>query len=444
MLSLLKKIQFFFAICTLSICGLLFFSYQHFSSVKQISLEKDIYFDFYRLVSSKPRGENNLKQLQTVRKLSKNKNRQQIMKQVIDAYSSANEKTLQANIDSWLKFEADFFVRLNEKKQQVEKFMWWSYLGSLLINILTMTYVLSLLQKEILTPVQSLSRKINDFIDGHYAYNFNDTPDNEIGNLDRSFQLMAEKVIRNMEELKELDEAKSEFMNIVSHELRTPMTSIKGSLNLISAERIAPLPHKIKHLIKIAEDESNRMIRLINDLLDLAKIEAKSYELEKDWYLVDDVIQGAKEALEGLSLNANVNIEYKSNIEDLEIYVDKDKIKQVIVNLVSNAIKFSPEGAKVELSSKLDNECIMIEVRDYGPGIEPQHIESIFQKFRQANSPGRPLVKGTGLGLSIAKSLVEAHSGEIGVKSELGNGSVFFFTLNDFRQLESGDKEQVA
>ena len=83
------------------------------------------------------------------------------------------------------------------------------------------------------------------------------------------------------------------------------LCSIKGSLNLISAERIAPLPHKIKHLIKIAEDESNRMIRLINDLLDLAKIEAKSYELEKDWYLVDDVIQGAKEALVGLSLNAN-------------------------------------------------------------------------------------------------------------------------------------------
>jgi signal transduction histidine kinase len=211
------------------------------------------------------------------------------------------------------------------------------------------------------------------------------------------------------------------------------MTSIKGSLSLLTSGVMGSVDPGARRLLKIAEDEADRLIRLINDLLDLAKIEAGRLPLVCSWTRWTDLMTKTSEGLSGLALNAGVDITWDA-APDLEIYLDRDRVQQVVTNLVANAIKFSPRGAMVKIrATRTVGEPLLIEIIDQGPGIAPEDQALIFQKFRQGAKPENPLVKGTGLGLAIAKALVLEHGGEIGVNSELGKGSIFFFTLPQWR-----------
>ncbi|MES2965010.1 MAG: HAMP domain-containing sensor histidine kinase, partial [Bdellovibrionota bacterium] len=240
-----------------------------------------------------------------------------------------------------------------------------------------------------------------------------------------------------MDELKRLDQAKSEFLSIASHELRTPMTSIKGSLSLLGTGMIGSVDPACMKLIKVAEIETDRLIRLINDLLDLAKIEAGKLPLTSDWTSWNDMLVSTAAGLEGLAMKANVRIEIVESPQ-YEVFMDRDRIQQIITNLVSNAIKFSPQGTAVRLvTGRAKGGELLVNVCDSGPGISSEDQELIFQKFRQGASPENPLVKGTGLGLAIAKALVEEHGGQIGVESQLGKGSQFYFTLPKWREVGS-------
>ncbi len=360
----------------------------------------------------------------------------------IQAYNSNNKTILERRYHELMSYE-QIYVSHNEKMIEAKSDqIFLIVFGALILQILNIFLYLRSMQKKMLNPIAHLTQKINDFMSGSYSYRFTTAPDNEIGNLERSFRLMAEEVIKNMEELQALDQAKSEFMNIVSHELRTPMTSIKGSLGLISSGRMGVLNDKVKKLIDIAEVESNRLIRLINDFLDLAKIEAKNYFLEKSWVSLHKILISSVESLKGLQEKANVHIQIV-NSPEIEVNVDADKIQQVLVNLLSNAMKFTPEQGSVFIQTDIFEGKVFIRIKDQGPGISEENQQKIFQKFRQASSPDRPLVKGTGLGLSIAKALVEAHEGKINVISEVGKGSEFYFTIPEYRD-EMDSKENAA
>ncbi len=273
-----------------------------------------------------------------------------------------------------------------------------------------------------------------DFLIDRYSFQFSQPDANELGDLQRTFNALAQKVINTMDDLKRLDQAKSEFLSIASHELRTPMTSIKGSLSLLTAGVMGPLDINSMRLIKIAEGETDRLIRLINDLLDLAKIESGNLPLSLNWVSWDEFCRKTLDGLTGLAMKANVRLEHISQ-PTIEVSIDRDRLQQVINNLVSNAVKFSPQGGVVRVSvGRSTTGDLVVGVTDQGPGIAKEDCELIFEKFRQGASASNPLVNGTGLGLAIAKALVSEHGGSIGVDSEVGHGSTFWFTLPQWRE----------
>ncbi len=292
-----------------------------------------------------------------------------------------------------------------------------------------MIYVLVYLFK----PIHQLSTRMEEFVQNEYSYEFAVPEPNEIGELQNAFDQMAQEVLNQIEELKALDKAKSDFLNIASHELRTPLTSIKGSLALLNGGIMGKISQGAQNLMSIALEETDRLIRLINELLDLAKIEARQFPLHQEWVSSKDLISKTFQGLNGLCQAAQVRLECEE-ATNFELYIDCDRIQQVLTNLLSNAVKYSPEGQAVTVRfAPTETDHICVEIQDKGRGIAPEDQAIIFEKFRQASSPQNPLVKGTGLGLAIAKTLVEQHGGMIGVRSRPGEGSTFYFTLPKWR-----------
>ena len=199
-----------------------------------------------------------------------------------------------------------------------------------------------------------------------------------------------------------------------------------------------------ENLLSIAENETDRLIRLINDILDLAKIEARKLPLHQDWRSFNALTKVTLDSLQGLAGQAGVNLR-ADTMPPLEAYIDGDRVQQVLTNLLSNAIKFSPKGSTVVVSCAInDRHELYVAVHDQGRGIAPEDQDAIFQKFRQATNSKNPLVKGTGLGLAIARALVEQHGGVIGVRSIPGEGSTFHFTLPEWRYGSSKATEAAA
>ncbi|MEQ1665961.1 MAG: HAMP domain-containing sensor histidine kinase, partial [Bdellovibrionales bacterium] len=304
-----------------------------------------------------------------------------------------------------------------------------------LFSILLFAFLLTtMVFRQLFNPLKDLSLKMDDFIQNKYSYKFTVPKMNEVGELQNTFNSLAQKVLVQIDDLKKLDVAKSEFLSIASHELRTPLTSIKGSLSLLNTGVAGQVTEVAKNLMNIALNETDRLIRLINELLDLAKIEARQFPLNHSWFSANQLVKNTFLSLQGFCTTAQVRL--SSDIDEhLELYIDADRIQQVLTNLISNAVKFSPKGEVVEVKiQEMTAGGVSIEVHDHGKGIAPEDQEIIFEKFRQASNAQNPLVKGTGLGLAIAKSLVEQHDGSIGVRSTPGSGSVFSFTLPKYRK----------
>ncbi|MCA9705338.1 MAG: hypothetical protein KDK70_05795 [Myxococcales bacterium] len=221
---------------------------------------------------------------------------------------------------------------------------------------------------------------------------------------------------------------KDEFVSIVSHELRTPLTSIRGSLGLLEGGVAGALPTKAADLVRIARSNTDRLIRLINDILDLDKMQAGRVTLEREPLepraLIDEVIAHMR----GYAEQTGVHMEVIDRACE-PILGDHDRLVQVLTNLLSNAIKFSPEGETVTIRLTPTNHRVRISVTDRGPGIAQADIPKLFKKFHQLDPSDARARGGSGLGLVIAKTLVEAHGGRIGVDSEIGRGSTFHFEV---------------
>lgn len=227
---------------------------------------------------------------------------------------------------------------------------------------------------------------------------------------------------------RQVDAMKSEFVSVVSHELRTPLTSIRGSLRLVEGGVGGPLPERASKLVGIASSNTERLIRLVNDILDLDKIEAGKLELQRVPTALAPLLRKAIEDLRGFAKEAGVAVAL--DVEDSAVTdVDPDRIQQVAVNLVSNAIKFSDEGGLVRVRLRVIDERARIDVIDDGLGIAEVDQARLFAKFEQVDNSDTRSRGGSGLGLAIAKAIVEEHGGAIGVSSALGSGSTFWFEL---------------
>jgi PAS domain S-box-containing protein len=236
-------------------------------------------------------------------------------------------------------------------------------------------------------------------------------------------------VVRDITDSKKVERLKSEFVATVSHELRTPITSIRGSLGLIAAGASGPLAEKTKSLVDIALRNSDRLGHLINDLLDIEKIESGKMHFELEHHLLAQLVEQAIEANHGYAESFNVRLTFAQPSDDATVYIDPYRLLQVLANMLSNAIKFSPVGSTVEIAILQVDHKIRVSVRDHGPGIPAEFHSRIFQKFSQADSSDARNKNGTGLGLSICKAIVEQLEGRIGFDSEIGTGTTFFFEL---------------
>jgi PAS domain S-box-containing protein len=233
--------------------------------------------------------------------------------------------------------------------------------------------------------------------------------------------------ILDVSERREVERLKKEFVSTVSHELRTPLTSIRGSLTLLSVGALGGLPEQAMKVVHIAERNTIRLIGLINDILDIEKLEAGKMDMVFQDVDITSVLERSVESVKTFADNNGVVLEMVPS--HIHVNADGDRLVQVIVNLMSNACKFSPKGATVTVRVDEIPNWIEVKVIDRGRGIPAKFKNLLFQRFQQVEASDAKRKGGTGLGLAICKGIIEAHGGTIGVDSEEGKGSVFWFRI---------------
>ncbi|MDH5573657.1 MAG: ATP-binding protein, partial [Gammaproteobacteria bacterium] len=245
-------------------------------------------------------------------------------------------------------------------------------------------------------------------------------------------------IVRDITERKYMDKMKNEFISTVSHELRTPLTSIRGSLGLITGGAVGELPEQAKEMLKIASNNTERLLLLINDILDIQKIESGQMVFNFKQIDLSDFIKTAIAENESYATQHKVKLLFIDNEINHYVLADKDRLMQVMANLLSNACKFSPDNEVVKITlARQDNNIIRISVIDNGPGVPEEFQPKLFDKFTQSDASDTRKKGGTGLGLNITRVIVEKHGGYIGFVSGEYTGSTFYVDLPEINRQQS-------
>jgi signal transduction histidine kinase len=234
-------------------------------------------------------------------------------------------------------------------------------------------------------------------------------------------------VLRDVSERRAVDRMKDEFISIVTHELRTPLTSIRGALGLLRGGAAGELPPKATRMVEVATSSSDRLIRLINDILDVERMAADKLSLTPELTTAESLVKATVSEMAALAEASGITLRVGKTPG--VVWADFDRVVQALTNLVGNAVKFSPTGSTVDLGAEELDGWVQFDVRDRGPGIPADQFTAVFEHFRQADASDTRQKGGTGLGLAICRGLVEAHGGRIWVSSILGKGATFSFTL---------------
>jgi two-component system, OmpR family, sensor histidine kinase VicK len=234
-------------------------------------------------------------------------------------------------------------------------------------------------------------------------------------------------LISDISDRKAIERMKDEFISVVSHELRTPLTSIHSALKILATGRLGTLTEDGQQMLEIADENTDRLVRLVNNVLDLQRIESGAIKMNRQACDAASLMIQATEAMQAMAQQQDVILETQP--VSIALWVDPDYIVQALTNLLSNAIKFSPPGKIVQLAAQQQGHEVQFQVRDQGQGIPAKSLESIFDRFHQVDSSDARKKGGTGLGLTICRKIIEQHDGRIWAESGVGEGSTFIFTL---------------
>jgi signal transduction histidine kinase len=300
--------------------------------------------------------------------------------------------------------------------------------ASLLLILLGAVY----LNRAVARPVRLTARAAARIAGGDFSERLRTTGPGEVGELERTFNTMAaslERTLADLEErnrtLAESEQVKGELVSNVSHELRTPLASVLG-FSALMLDRDLP-PDERRRYLEVIRTEAHRLAALLNDLLDLQRVEQEALELRHELVDLNDLLASQVTLYSAQSEAHALRLEAAG--EPLMIRGDRDRLAQVIGNLLSNGIKYSPEGGEVEVGAGRLGDEVTVWVRDRGLGIPQDHQDRIFTKFFRGDVGRERGIAGTGLGLVLARQIVEAHGGEVGFESEEGAGSTFWFRL---------------
>ncbi|MFH0935835.1 MAG: HAMP domain-containing sensor histidine kinase [Candidatus Omnitrophota bacterium] len=230
-------------------------------------------------------------------------------------------------------------------------------------------------------------------------------------------------------ELKTISKRKSDFISAVSHELRTPLTSIKGYASILLAGKLGALPAEIRDRLDKINRHSDELVHMINELLDIARIESGKLGMKKEMLGLQGIITGVIELLSVQTKEKEIDLSYKIAEQAKLVFADQEQLKRVFINIVGNAIKFTPPKGKITIQAHKIDDMAQVDISDTGYGIPQEAQEAVFEEFYRVDNAINQQVRGTGLGLALVKRIIEAHNGKIWLKSKAGAGSTFSFTL---------------
>ncbi len=244
-----------------------------------------------------------------------------------------------------------------------------------------------------------------------------------------SIKILYKELEKKNKELQKLDQLKSDFVSTVSHELRTPLAITTEGLSLVLDGVLGPLTEKQKKILTTGKRNIERLHTIINDLLDISKIEAGKIEIKSGFIDFRKILINHLESFQSVVNAKKITLQSSLPKAAVYLYIDEDKIIQVMNNLLNNAVKFTPEGGGIMVGMTVNRDEVLVSVKDTGVGINEEDMTRLFEKFQQFSRAPGPGIKGTGLGLAICKSLVELHGGQIWAESRVGKGTTFFFTI---------------
>jgi signal transduction histidine kinase len=330
-----------------------------------------------------------------------------------------------ADLSDGTQAEVKELIARNASSFQGSRTLFIGVAAGALVLALLLGFVLSW---ALIGPIQRIDGRLAAIASGDFEGNVDVENRDELGALAANVNRMSDELRRLYVELEAASQHKSEFLANMSHELRTPLNAIIGFSQVLRDEMVGSVNEKQAEYLDDIISSGNHLLSLINDVLDLSKVEAGQVELQMHPFSLREALERGVVMVRERATEDGVRVAFAADPEVDVVDGDERRIKQVIFNLLSNAVKFTPAGGEVEVSTTRLNGEVRVSIADTGPGIAPEDRERIFEEFQQSET-GVGLREGTGLGLALSKRFVELHGGRIWLESELGHGSTFTFAL---------------
>jgi two-component system phosphate regulon sensor histidine kinase PhoR len=323
------------------------------------------------------------------------------------------------------------FIRLSIHLEDLQKTIDQIRLKIFVVGMAVLIVVFAvstLVSKRISRPMVDIARSVEEIRSGNLEKHVSVRSDDEIGRVAQAVNELVEKLKTDIVQLKKLEQVRSEFLGNVSHELRTPIFSLQGFLETLLDGAIDD-PNVNRDFLKKASLHASRLDDLLSDLINISQIESGEMKMSFRYFAVNDFLEQVVSEMKPTAVKRKISLELQTMETEVEVLGDKERLKQVMVNLIDNAIKYNGNNGEVVVSSARTDGKVRITVSDTGVGIAKEHLGRIFERFYRVDKERSREAGGTGLGLAIVKHIVEAHGSGVDVQSETGKGSSFSFEL---------------